>query len=163
LARGELPSARALRESLEWAREHQRGVGRAWDETITVLGSADFEAISGKETLRRLRRAVHRWHDITVEPLDRLGPLAERTGSVPAPEDSRAYLSRVLIGMDLSEYDRLCDDLHAELEAAEQAARPLARLDWRDRLVELMELGVRSSTATLEWLGGKLHAAEAAA
>lgn len=162
MARGEGLPARAVRESLEWAKEHQRAVGRAWDETIGVLGSADFEAISGADTLRKLRRFVHRWHDVTVEPLDRLGPLAERTGSVPAPEDSRAYLSRVLIGMDLDEYNRLCDDLHAELEAAEQARRPLARLDWRDRLVELMELGVRSSAATLEWVGGKLHAAEAA-
>ncbi len=106
---------------------------------------------------------MHRWHDVTVEPLDRLGPLAERTGSVPSPEDSRAYLSRVLIGMDLGDYDRLCDDLHAERESAELAARPLARLDWRDRLVELMELGVRSSTATIEWVTGKLHVAEAAA
>lgn len=162
MARGEGLPPRAVRESLVWAKEHQRAVARAWDETIGVLGSADFEAISGRDTLRKLRRVVHRWHDITVEPLDRLGPLAERTGTVPTPEDSRAYLSRVLIGMDLPQYNRLCDDLHAELEAAEQAVRPLARLDWRDRLVELMELGVRSSTATLEWVGGKLHAADAA-
>ncbi len=156
------PSSTALREALEWARVHLRGVGAAWDETLSVVNGTDFQAISSKEDLRRLRRAVRRWHDLTLEPVVRLAPVAERWGTLPSSEDGEAYLAHVLLGMDLKEFNGMCDGMDAELESALQARLPLARLDWRDRLVELMEIGVRSCAATLEWAEGKHRAAESA-
>ena len=148
----------ALREAREWAKEHQRVVGTAWDDTLRLVNAVDFQAISSKDTLRRLRRAVRRWHDLTLEPVVRLAPIAERAGSVRPPDDPRAYLSRVLVGMGIDEYDAMCDGLDTELEASLLATGPLARLDWRDRLVELMEIGVRTLVSTMEWAEGKLRA-----
>ncbi len=147
----------ALKEAREWASEHQRVVSAAWDDTLRLINAVDFQAISSKDTLRRLRRAVRRWHDLTLEPVVRLAPVAERAGSVRPPDDPRAYLSRVLVGMGLEQYDAMCDGLDTELEASLLATGPLARLDWRDRLVELMEIGVRTLVSTIEWAEGTLR------
>jgi len=156
-------SATALREALEWARIHLRAVGAAWDETLSLVNGTDFQAISSREDLRRLRRAVRRWHDLTLEPVLRLAPVAERWGTMPSAEDGESYLTRVLVGMDIREFNGMCDGMDVELESALQARLPLARLDWRDRIVELMEIGVRTCAATLEWAEGSVRAAGAAA
>ena len=156
-------SASALREALDWARVHLRSVGAAWDETLSLVNGTDFQALSSREDLRKLRRAVRRWHDLTLEPVVRLAPVAERWGSMPPSEDGEPYLARVLVGMDLNEFNGMCDGMDAELESALHAGLPLARLDWRDRLVELMEIGVRTCAATIEWAEGTVRAAGAAA
>jgi hypothetical protein len=136
-----------------WAELHQERVGKRWDKSLKFLQTIDFTKISTKKQIKGLIKIIHRWRDLTLKPVRRLTPMARSDASIEVGEDNEDYMCRVLVGMDLKNYNLLCENLVREVERGVgteglQTSRP----EWRDRIVELMETGVRASTRAIEWI-----------
>ncbi len=143
---------RMRRQYRRWAELHQERVGKRWDRSLRVLQAIDFSKVSTKRQLKGLTRTVLQWRKLTLRPVKRLTTLARSDASIEGGEDNEDYLCRVLVGMDLENYNLLCDNLVKEVRSVGVEGLPASKLEWRDRLVELMETGVRASTRAIEWI-----------
>lgn len=141
-----------LRRELAHAKAHQRRVSEEWDRTLSMLRILDFHAIGPGEGLDAVRGEVEIWNDLTLEPVRRLSQHRE-LGDLPVDAEERyGYLHRVFVGTDSTSYLRMCDEVEAEMDAIVSAPDPVNGTGLRDRVVELMELGVRCSARSMEWL-----------
>jgi hypothetical protein len=151
-----------LRVEREHALRHQKRVGREWDETLELLGKVDFQAVQPGWQVDSMRGMVEIWHDLTLEPPKRISSHGQDLGLASDPEERYEYLHRVYVGLEPATYLMLCDEAEEELRAiAEGGSGAMPAPELRDRLVELMELGVRSSTRALDWLRSRIREAEA--
>ncbi len=139
---------------------HQGRVAMEWDRTLELIRTVDFEHVGPGEALEDVRGMVEIWNDLTLEPPRRIASLGVMPG-LPSDLDERyEYLHRVLVGMDPPAFLNLCDEIEGELDTIVVADRPIAMPDLRDRIVELMEMGVRCSTRSSEWLERRVQDAE---
>jgi len=77
----------------------------------------------------------------------------DELGDLPVEEDERfGYLHRVFVGMDPATYLSMCDEVEEELDTVAASDVPLNMPQLRDRVVEMMELGVRCSARSIEWM-----------
>ena len=151
-----------LRVEHEHALRHQRRVGREWDDTLKLLGQVDFHDVQPGWQVDSMRGMVEIWHDLTLEPPKRISSHGQDLGLASDPEERYEYLHRVFVGREPAVYLMLCDEAEEELKAiAEGEGGTVSVPELRDRLVELMELGVRSSTRALDWLSMRIREAEA--
>jgi hypothetical protein len=58
--------------------------------------------------------------------------------------------------MEPDEFLNKCDTIEGELDTVMANDGPVRMPELRDRIVELMELGVLSSTTSLEWLAKRI-------
>jgi hypothetical protein len=141
-----------LRRELSHAREHQQRVAREWDRTLGILRRVDFRSIGPGEDLGSIRSEVEIWNDLTLDPPRRLS-LHDELGDLPRDREERyEYLHRVFIGMDPGSYLAMCDEVERELDVATSSTGQVSLPQLRDRVVELMELGVRCSARSIEWM-----------
>ncbi len=141
-----------LRRELAFAGEHQARVATEWDRTLGMLRVMDFRALSPGGALEALRAEVEIWNDLTLEPPRRLAAHPEM-GGLPTEEGERLeYLHRVLVGVGPSEYLAMCDEVEAEMDVVASSPGSVSVPQLRDRVVELMELGVRTSVRSIDWL-----------
>jgi hypothetical protein len=141
-----------LRRELTHAQGHQRRVAEEWDRTLSILRGTDFRAIGPGDGLDAIRGEVEIWNDLTLEPVRRLSQ-HEEMGDLPLDDGERYdYLHRVLVGTDAASFLAMCDRVEAEVDAIASSPGPVDGTDLRDRVVELMELGVRCSARSIEWL-----------
>ncbi len=134
------------------AKEHQRRVAEEWDRTLSMLRGLDFRDIGPGDGLEAIRGEVEIWNDLTLEPVRRISRLAE-LGDLPVDAEERyGYLHRVFIGTDAASYLQMCDLLEEELDVVASSRGPVDGTGLRDRVVELMELGVRCSARSIEWI-----------
>ena len=70
------------------------------------------------------------------------------------------YLHRVFVGRQVDAYLVMCDTIEGELDSIVAAGTEVTMPDLRDRLVEVMELGVGSATRCVDWLEKKIAAIE---
>lgn len=141
-----------LRRELAFASEHQARVAAEWDRTLGMLRGLDFRALRPGEGIEALRGEVEIWNDLTLELPRRLSAHPE-LGGLPTGEGERLeYLHRVLVGVEPSAYMTMCDEVESELDAVAASGGPVAMPQLRDRVVELMELGVRTSVRSIDWL-----------
>jgi hypothetical protein len=141
-----------LRREIHHAREHQQRVAVEWDRTLTMLGNLDFHAVGPGEPLEDLRGEVEIWNDLTLDPIRRISG-HEELRDLPRDRDERfEYLHRVFVGMDPRTYSAMCDKVEAEVGEVSSAGAPVPMPQLRDRVVELMEVGVRCSARCIEWL-----------
>jgi hypothetical protein len=153
----ELGSLRAERDR---AGRHQRRLEGEWDRTLALIKDLDFDEVAPGRGLEGLRSATEIWHDLTLDPVRSISTQVQGAG-LPDDRDERYdYLHRVFIGYRPEEYSTMCDQLEEGIEEVYASAAPIARPDLRDRVVELMELGVRSSTRSVEWLDGRIKELE---
>lgn len=153
----ELGSLRAERDR---ARRHQAALQREWDRTLSLIRDLDFEELAPGKDLEGLRAAAEVWHDLTLDPVRSIS-IHVRAEDLPEGRDERFdYLHRVFVGYGPDEYSSLCDQLEDGIEEVYASSAPVPRPDLRDRAVELMELGVRSSTRSYEWLEGRIKELE---
>jgi hypothetical protein len=137
---------RAERAHLE---DHQARVGLEWDRTLEIVRGIDFRSVSPGEGLEAVRGEVEIWNELALEPPRRITAMGVLPG-LPTDDGERyEYLHRVLVGLE------------GELDLVVAEDRPMDMPELRDRLVELMELGVRCSTRSLEWLEKRIGDAEA--
>ena len=149
---------RAERAHLE---DHQARVGREWDRTLEIVRSIDFRSVSPGEGLEAVRGEVEIWNDLALEPPRRITAMGVLPGLPTDGGERYEYLHRVLVGLDPSAFLSMCDIIEGELDLVVAEDRPMDMPDLRDRLVELMELGVRCSVRSLEWLERRIGDAEA--
>jgi hypothetical protein len=141
-----------LRAELIHAREHQRRVAKEWDRTLGILRSVDFRSIEPSDDLDPIRSEVEIWNDLTLDPPRRIS-LHDELGDLPLDKWERYdYLHRVFVGMDPADYMSLCDEVEGELDGIASSNGPVSLPQLRDRVVELMELGVRCSARSIEWM-----------
>jgi len=141
-----------LRRELAFASEHQVRVATEWDRTLGMLRGLDFRALVPGEGLAALRGEVEIWNDLTLEPPRRLAAHPE-LGGLPLEEGERMeYLHRVLVGMEPAAYMAMCDEVESEMDLVAESEGPVSMPQLRDRVVELMEVGVRTSVRSIEWL-----------
>lgn len=157
-ARGRRRLLKRLRLHQSWVAQHQEKMGTAWDESLRLLSSVDFTTTSRHSDLRKLRRAVRTWHDFSLETPKRLASIAEDLGPFRSQGEAVDYLCRVFIGYEIAGFNSLCDTLDGELNAAIASEGSMASPEWRDRLVELMELAVSTPTRALDWIREKIKA-----
>lgn len=151
---------RAERSHLEG---HQARVAREWDRTLEIVRGIDFRSVGPGEVLEAVRGEVEIWNDLTLEPPRRITALGVLPG-LPTDVDERyEYLHRVLVGLDPPAFLTMCDVIEGELDLVVAEDRPMDMPELQDRLVELMELCVRCSTRSLEWLEKRIGDAEATA
>ena len=150
-----------LRAEHAHALKHQSRIGTEWDRTLELVREVDFEAVAPGEAVESIRAEVEIWHDLTLEPVRRLfsyGPGLELSSD---GEEAYEYLHRVFVGREVDQYLAMCDAVEAELDAIVGAGGPVEAPDLRDRLVELIELGVRASTRCVDWLEKRMARLEA--
>ncbi len=141
-----------LRRELVHARDHQQRVAQEWDRTLALLRLVDFRSIGPGDHLDAIRGEVEIWNDLTLEPPRRIS-MHDELGDLPMDLEERyGYLHRVFVGTDPAAYLMMCDECEAELDSVAGADGPLAMPQLRDRVVELMELAVRSSARSIEWM-----------
>jgi hypothetical protein len=141
-----------LRREVAHSREHQRRVAVEWDRTLALLRGIDFRSVGPKSGVEAIRGEVEIWNDLTLDPVRRVALLVG-LGDLPVNEDERyGYLHRVFVGTDPDSYMAMCDVLEGELDAVSSSPGGTEAQDLRDRVVELMELGVRASARSIEWL-----------
>jgi hypothetical protein len=149
-----------LRAEMAHARAHQERVAGEWDRTLQLIRTVDFEFVGPGEVLEDIRGMVEIWSDLTLEPPRRIASLGQLEG-LPSDGDERyEYMHRVLVGLDPPAYLAMCDAVEGELDTVVVADRPVPMPELRDRIVELMELGVRCSTRAMEWLDMRVRKAE---
>lgn len=149
-----------LRAEHAHAVKHQARVAREWDRTLELLRGLDFHALAPGDLLETLRGDVEIWNELTLEPPRRLSSVQGLDG-LPADADERyEYMHRVLVGLDPPTYLAMCDAIEGELDLVVVEGGPLELPELRDRLVELIELGVRCSTRSIEWLEHRISRAE---
>ncbi len=149
-----------LRVERSHALAHQKRVGHEWDRTLELLSKVDFRALGPGWQVDAMRGTVEIWHDLTLEPPRRVSSHGEDLGLASDPEERYEYLHRVFVGREPGEYLLLCDQAEEELKAIAEGGETVSAPELRDRLVELMELGVRSASRSLEWLQAKVRQAE---
>ena len=162
---GTVPSPETMLGRLRAERAHLEGhqarVGREWDLTLEIVRGIDFRSVGPGERLEAVRGEVEIWNDLVLEPPRRIAAL----GALPVlpTEDGERYeyLHRVLVGLDPPAFLTMCDIIEGELDLVVAEDKPMDMPELRDRLVELMELGVRCSTRSLEWLERRIVDAEA--
>jgi hypothetical protein len=141
-----------LRMELAHAREHQRRVAKEWDRTLGILRKVDFRSIGPGDHLDAIRAEVEIWNDLTLDPPRRVS-LHEEMDDLPMDQGERyEYLHRVFVGMDPGTYLAMCDEVEQELDFVTSATGSVSMPGLRDRVVELMELGVRCSARSIEWM-----------
>lgn len=141
-----------LRREMTHAREHQQRVAAEWDRTLSILRRSDFRVIGPGDDLDAIRGEVEIWNDLTLEPVRRISQHGE-LGDLPVDGEERyGYLHRVFVGTDTASYAEMCDQVEQELDDVASGPGPVERPELRDRVVELMELGVRCSARSIEWL-----------
>lgn len=141
-----------LRRELHHADEHQRRVAAEWDRTLSMLRTVDFRSLGPGRGLDAIRGEVEIWNDLTLEPPRRLAK-HEELADLPGDEAERfEYLHRVFVGVDPASYLAMCDEVDGELDTVAKASSPVSLPELRDRVVELMELGVRCSARSIEWM-----------
>jgi hypothetical protein len=141
-----------LRMEIANAREHQQRVATEWDRTLALLRTIDFRSIGPGDHLDAIRGEVEIWNDLTLDPPRRISMHDELADLPRDPEERFEYLHRVFVGMDPATYLNLCDEIEVELDAVARADSPMAMPDLRDQVVELMELAVRASARSIEWM-----------
>ena len=139
---------------------HQGRLSREWDRTLELVRTVDFESVGPGEVLEDVRGMVEIWNDLTLEPPRRIASIGEMEGLPNNPDERYEYLHRVLVGMDPPAFSSLCDAIEGRLDTIVVADHPIPVPDLRDRIVELMELGVRCSTRSSEWLDMRVQAIE---
>ena len=140
---------------------HQARVAREWDSTLEIVRGIDFREVAPGEDLEAVRGEVEIWNDLALEPPRRIAALGILPG-LPTDDGERyEYLHRVLVGLDPPAFLSMCDIIEGELDLVVAEGKPMDLPELRDRLVELMELGVRCSTRSLEWLEKRIGDAEA--
>ena len=153
-----LGQLRAERANLEG---HQARVAREWDRTLEIVRGIDFRSVGPGEVLEAVRGEVEIWNDLALEPPRRITALGVLPG-LPTDDGERyEYLHRVLVGLDPPAFLSMCDIIEGELDLVVAEDKPMDMPDLQDRLVELMELSVRCSTRSLEWLEKRIGDAEA--
>ena len=152
-----------LRAEQAHARRHQARVAREWDRTLALLQSIDFGSIGPGDLLEALRTEVEIWNELTLESPRRLCRLKGLEGLPSDAGERYEYMHRVLVGLDPPAYLAMCDAIEGELDLVVVAERPVELPELRDRLVELIELGVRCSTRSIEWLEHRISRAESTA
>jgi len=152
-----LGQLRAERADLE---AHQAKIAQEWDRTLNIVRSIDFRTVAPGEALEAVRGEVEIWNDLALEPprsITALGPLP----GLPTNEGERyEYLHRVLVGLDPPAFLSMCDIIEGELDLVVAEGKPMDMPELRDRIIELMELSVRCSTRSLEWLEKRIGDAE---
>lgn len=141
-----------MRRELAHSREHQRRVAREWDRTLALLRTMDFRSMGPGDDLDPVRGEVEIWNDLTLEPVRRI---SQHRGLDDLPTDDVErfdYLHRVFVGLDPAAYLEMCDRVESELDGVASSSGPVELPQLRDRVVELMELGVRCSARSREWL-----------
>lgn len=141
-----------LRAEMAHAESHQRRVAAEWDRTLRLIRTLDFEFIGPGGVLEDIRGMVEIWADLTLEPPRRITAIGEQENLPTDPGERYEYMHRVLVGMDPGAFLSLCDAIEGELDTVVVADRPMSMPDLRDRIVELMELGVRCTIRSREWL-----------
>ena len=149
-----------LRKERAHALKHRSRMAGEWDRTLGLLKTVDFTSLSAGEGVEALRAEVEIWHDLTLDPPRRLTEHRHALGLSDDPEEAYEYMHRVFVGMDPAAYLAMCDQLDGALALVAVEGGPVEGTHIRDMLVELMELGVRSSIRSLEWLERKLSGAE---
>ncbi|MCK5414951.1 MAG: hypothetical protein KAJ35_06190 [Thermoplasmata archaeon] len=140
------------RKELAHGREHQQRVAEEWDRTLAILKDVDFLSIGPGDRLAAIRGEVEIWNDLTLDPPRRIS-MHDELGDLPMDPDERyEYLHRVFIGMSPGKYLTMCDEVEQELDAVASSKGPTPMPQLRDRIVELMELGVRCSARSIEWM-----------
>jgi hypothetical protein len=146
--------------ALRMERGHAEGnlerVQKEWDRTLTMLREVDFSALVPGLHVDGLRGEVEIWHDLTLEPPRRVSGYGPLLGLPEDIEEAFGYLHRVFVGMEPAAYAEMCDMVDTALQEVGASGEPAARPELRDMIVELMELGVRSSVQSLEWLDIRL-------
>jgi len=141
-----------LRRELHHAQEHQRQVAEEWDRTLAMLRMLDFRSLGPGDDLDAIRAEVEIWNELTLDPPRRVA-MHDELGNLPMAEEERfGYLHRVFVGMDPRAYLSMCDQVEEELDTVAAADGPMAMPQLRDRVVELMELGVRCSARSIHWM-----------
>jgi hypothetical protein len=153
-----LGQLRAERAHLEG---HQTRVAREWDRTLGVVRAIDFRAVGPGETLEALRGEVEIWNDLALEPPRRITAMGVLPGLSMDDGERYEYLHRVLVGLDPPTFLSMCDIIEGELDLVVAEDKPMDLPELRDRIIELMELSVRCSTRSLEWLEKRIDDAEA--
>ncbi|MCK4971586.1 MAG: hypothetical protein KAS77_13710 [Thermoplasmata archaeon] len=140
------------RKELAHGREHQQRVAEEWDRTLAILKDVDFQSIGPGDRLAAIRGEVEIWNDLTLDPPRRIS-MHDELGDLPMDPDERyEYLHRVFIGLSPGKYLTMCDEVEQELDAVASSKGPTPVPQLRDRIVELMELGVRCSARSTEWM-----------
>ncbi len=150
-----------LRAEHVHALKHQSRIGVEWDRTLELVRGVDFEAIGSGPVVESIRAEVEIWHDLTLEPARRLFSYGQDLGLSKDGEEAYEYLHRVFVGREVGQYLVMCDAVEAELDAIVGSEGPVEASDLRDRLVELIELGVRASTRCVDWLEKRMAKIEA--
>jgi hypothetical protein len=141
-----------LRREMSHCQEHQMRVAEEWDHTLEILRGIDFSALGPGKELLAIRAEVEIWNDLTLDPVRRVTQL-EGLGGLPEDEGERyGYLHRVFVGIDPDTYLTMCDEMEERVGDIGSSERTEEAPDLRDRMVELMELGVRASARSIEWL-----------
>ena len=149
-----------LRREMSHSQEHQRRVAEEWDHTLGILRGIDFSSLGPGKELLAMRAEVEIWNDLTLDPVRRVTKL-EGLGDLPKDEGERyGYLHRVFIGIDPDAYLTMCDEMEERLGYIASSEGGEEAPDLRDRMVELMELGVRASARSIEWLGKRYRDVE---
>lgn len=153
----------SLRAEHAHAIKHQARVAREWDRTLGLLKDLDFHALVPGGLLETLRGEVEIWNELTLEPPRRLSRVRGLEG-LPTDADERyEYMHRVLVGLDPTAFLAMCDTIEGELDLVVVEGGQVDLPELRDRLVELIELGVRCSTRSIEWLEHRISKAESGA
>ena len=141
-----------LRRELANAQDHQKRVALEWDRTLALLRTVDFRSIGPGDHLDAIRGEVEIWNELTLEPPRRIS-MHDGLADLPLDREERyGYLHRVFVGTDPAAYLSMCDEIEEELDAVASAEGPITMPQLRDRVVELMELAVRSSARSIEWM-----------
>jgi hypothetical protein len=139
----------SLRAEWDRAQRHQRKRQKEWDRALALMKDLDFDELAPGRGLEGLRTASEIWHDLTLDPVRSIS-IHVRGAGLPEDKGERFdYLHRVFIGYDPDEYSSLCDQLEDGIDEVYASEAPVARPDLRDRVVELMELGIRSYTKSV--------------
>jgi hypothetical protein len=149
-----------LRAELDHARMFQRRIEREWARTLALIQDIDFDTIEPGRKLEGLRAATEIWHDLTLEPPRSVASHAIGAGLPSNGKERFGYLHRVFVGYGPDEYSDMCDRIEDRIDQVYSDTGPQTMPDLRDMIVELMELGVGTSTRSMEWLEAKIRELE---
>lgn len=149
-----------LRADLAHAMRHHQRVSEEWDRTLELVQGTDFEGLKPGHDVQALSRSVEVWHDLTLEMPRHVAAHGDKLGLSQDHEERYGYLHRVFVGMEPRSYLALCDEAEELLTKVEEHGAPMPVPELRDRLVELMELGVRGSTRATDWLEKRISKSE---
>ncbi len=150
-----------LRAEMAHLESHQARVALEWDRTLEIVRGIDFRDVHPGEGLEAVRGEVEIWNELALEPPRRISAMGALPGLPTDDAERYEYLHRVLVGLDPPAFLSMCDIIDGELDLVMAEDKPMDMPELRDRLVELMELGVRCSTRSLEWLDMRIRDAEA--